>query len=637
VALIDASLQTATHPSCLQLHSNETIQGIGGGAGLFLAASSNCIMISNAVTGNPAATFETNMALYDLTLNENNSNQSQFEQGLNTNGWLEGIWFGGFNNLLLRNINMHNSSRFAFVVSNFTGLVYSNVRNLQDSTSVPNTDALHIWGPANWIDGDGLRSNGTDDTIALNTDEGVCIFNQCAAVIGIFNNGSGWGSTVNRFPQSGGNISNATFNNNFFDSAFDGVRFYGTPTTGGTTVLSNITISNSYGTITNHVMNNSGVTASGPISFINWFVSGSFNSIIGPDPLLITGITAGTSTTGGNTPNSVGGGLPITVGPTTTGSERMFFGPSYFAFNRNAGAGGIYNSSAYAYQYTHNPSATQANDYLCLTTFKPGGASQNNFSLCDTGFGFIGVGTDVPAWQFSVGAGASNTAGFDSAGILHSAVGTAIASASTITVISPVTHITGTTTINVMLVSAGCAVSGTGCQVTVIPDGLWSTATGGGNGGFAIATTAVVGQPIVFTFDNATQLWYPTYGLSVATTPRHQMYWNVQSALFSTVTAISTAYLEDNAVTLKAITARLSGTISCTVAPTIAILDLGTSVTTVYGSATVLASLATGTADGAFTSTGLSNAIAGGHYIGMGFSAGTCVTAPTMDISAEIQ
>jgi hypothetical protein len=120
-------------------------------------------------------------------------------------------------------------------------------------------------------------------------------------------------------------------------------------------------------------------------------------------------------------------------------------------------------------------------------------------------------------------------------------------------------------------------------------------------------------------------------------TSRHQLYWNLQSALFATVTTLSTAYLEDNAVTLKAITARLSGTISCTVAPTIAILDLGTSVTTVYGSATVLASLTTGTADGAFSSTGLSNAIAAGHYIGMGFSAGTCVTAPTMDISAEIQ
>lgn len=119
--------------------------------------------------------------------------------------------------------------------------------------------------------------------------------------------------------------------------------------------------------------------------------------------------------------------------------------------------------------------------------------------------------------------------------------------------------------------------------------------------------------------------------------PQHQEYWNVQSALFSTTTALGSVYYEGNTATLKRITARLSGTISCTVAPTINILDLGASPTTAYGSATSLATLATATSDGAVASGALSVAITAGHYIGMGFSAGTCITAPTIDITVAVQ
>jgi hypothetical protein len=80
--------------------------------------------------------------------------------------------------------------------------------------------------------------------------------------------------------------------------------------------------------------------------------------------------------------------------------------------------------------------------------------------------------------------------------------------------------------------------------------------------------------------------------------------------------------------------ARLSGTISCSVAPTINLMDLGTSATTAYGSATSIASLATGTSDGVY----VLSAVAGlttGHYYGIAFSAGTCVTAPNFDITVN--
>jgi hypothetical protein len=117
----------------------------------------------------------------------------------------------------------------------------------------------------------------------------------------------------------------------------------------------------------------------------------------------------------------------------------------------------------------------------------------------------------------------------------------------------------------------------------------------------------------------------------------HNDAWTVQPSLFATSTAASGVFYEANAATLSAVTARLEGGITCTTAPMVAILDLGTSPGTAYGSATVLTSLATGTADGAFAANGLNVGITAGHYVGIGFSAGTCATAPTISITATVQ
>jgi hypothetical protein len=83
--------------------------------------------------------------------------------------------------------------------------------------------------------------------------------------------------------------------------------------------------------------------------------------------------------------------------------------------------------------------------------------------------------------------------------------------------------------------------------------------------------------------------------------------------------------------------ARLSGTISCTVAPVVSLRDLGTSPTTSYISGSQIASLTTSTADGVFETNYGATSITfyGGHYYGIGFSSGTCVTAPTIDFTAR--
>jgi hypothetical protein len=164
-----------------------------------------------------------------------------------------------------------------------------------------------------------------------------------------------------------------------------------------------------------------------------------------------------------------------------------------------------------------------------------------------------------------------------------------------------------------------------------------------GSGGASTCPTPVSGSSFLCT-NGSDGISYANNGASysplvtqASLTALHMDYWNVQSALFATSTALSAVYLESNAVHIVGLTARLAGTISCTVAPTIVILDLGTSATTAYGSATVLQSLATGTSDGAYTTGAISVAVAAGHYLGMGFSAGTCVTGPTFDIAATMQ
>lgn len=99
----------------------------------------------------------------------------------------------------------------------------------------------------------------------------------------------------------------------------------------------------------------------------------------------------------------------------------------------------------------------------------------------------------------------------DSVGV-HNNIGTVIPSASTIAPVNAIFHVSGTTTINVMTAPATCTTAtGQGCQLTVIPDGIFATATGGGAGGFALATTAVVNKAINFVYDQATTLWYPSY------------------------------------------------------------------------------------------------------------------------------
>lgn len=95
------------------------------------------------------------------------------------------------------------------------------------------------------------------------------------------------------------------------------------------------------------------------------------------------------------------------------------------------------------------------------------------------------------------------TPGWPVQGVIYPALNTALASASTIAPNLGITHITGTTTINTITVPAGC---GGACQITLVPDGLWSTGT---SGNIAIATTGVVSKALILVWDGSK--WRPSY------------------------------------------------------------------------------------------------------------------------------
>lgn len=66
-------------------------------------------------------------------------------------------------------------------------------------------------------------------------------------------------------------------------------------------------------------------------------------------------------------------------------------------------------------------------------------------------------------------------------------------------------HITGALAITGITVPAGCA---TGCQITIIPDGAFTTTTATN---IAIASTAVVSKALIMTWEPVAGKWYPSY------------------------------------------------------------------------------------------------------------------------------
>jgi hypothetical protein len=87
-----------------------------------------------------------------------------------------------------------------------------------------------------------------------------------------------------------------------------------------------------------------------------------------------------------------------------------------------------------------------------------------------------------------------------------SAAAPTIASATTIAPTTAIVFISGTTQITT--ITAPSPISSGGGQITLIPTGIFTTAT---SGNIALASTAVVSKALIMTYDTTTAKWYPSY------------------------------------------------------------------------------------------------------------------------------
>jgi hypothetical protein len=119
----------------------------------------------------------------------------------------------------------------------------------------------------------------------------------------------------------------------------------------------------------------------------------------------------------------------------------------------------------------------------------------------------------------------------------------------------------------------------------------------------------------------------------------HSESWFIPASAFVTNTALGQVFYEPVASLLQSVQIRLTGPMSCTSAPTVTVLDLGTSAATTYASATAISNDSTSTSVGVFSfggATPLSVSVPAGHYLGIGLS-GSCTTPPSFSIAALIQ
>ena len=141
-----------------------------------------------------------------------------------------------------------------------------------------------------------------------------------------------------------------------------------------------------------------------------------------------------------------------------------------------------------------------------------------NASYLTSTSGDLSIGTTTAnSIHFVIAGAATDSATISSTGVLAvntftrtvpdnvSAAVPTIASAATIAPTTPILYVSGTTAITTITAPAGCT---NGCQITIIPTGLFTTTA---TGNIALASTAVVNKALILTYAANTTKWYPSY------------------------------------------------------------------------------------------------------------------------------
>lgn len=210
------------------------------------------------------------------------------------------------------------------------------------------------------------------------------------------------------------------------------------------------------------------------------------------------------------------------VDSTTASSRGVTLSPTAGILNSTATSTGAANANPWIFDTTNAFTGGSG-----LFEFKSGGTLKayiDSGGSIYTSSGIIDRPSSAPGHlslgpNFATGVDIGiNGVGVTVKGLLQTAlpekVGSNIASASTIAPTAPTHHITGTTPINTITAPTPLAQTGGGGVVMLIFDGIapWTAA-----GNIAVAGTPSVGQQVIFTYDNATSLWYPSQSNSVIT------------------------------------------------------------------------------------------------------------------------
>lgn len=234
-----------THPAAIVDYSNITTMGLNKNCGLILAPNSNCGLICNAnISGSNC--LDSNISFDNMTINCNSgavtgttagtfngwvgnvntfANNSAIELGgTNQTEWVLGVWFGGMTNLRMTNVDVMDSPTFAFSVSHVTDAYFDhcnaiwNYQTLTTGVVIGGTnwltaplhsDAFHIWS-TNRLRILHCSSNGEDDPLAFNTNEGIYIHNSGLS--------TGYGNY--RYPTTNGTTGATEVNDDYYVDDF---------------------------------------------------------------------------------------------------------------------------------------------------------------------------------------------------------------------------------------------------------------------------------------------------------------------------------------------------------------------------------------------------------------------------------
>jgi hypothetical protein len=187
----------------------------------------------------------------------------------------------------------------------------------------------------------------------------------------------------------------------------------------------------------------------------------------------------------------------------TSGSANVLLG-SLALYNNQTGSSNIAIGSSSGNYIGDGSTAVTAisSSILIGQGAQASSASNDTNEICIAGMACKGKGSNTTE------IGNASTVATFLEGIDVKPLGSNIASAGTIAPTTPIFHVSRTTAIATIAVPTACTTSGYSCQLTIIPDGLFSTTT---TGNIAAASTAVVSRTLTMTYDSGTAKWYPSY------------------------------------------------------------------------------------------------------------------------------